>query len=1225
MHASRVACIFLASVFVLSAFHAATGSVSVPDSHDQLLLDLLDWARKDRASAVGYAGDVASTIPGGHSATHAITQVVNSEHADGKVGWLDGTPFFYGEGAKWFSKNPRPVPFAFDLKKTGTHCKIYVDSTAAPYPSDPQLDNVMTQFDTVIYPKDTATFGDPGLAFTNIMIETMDGPYGVGGYYSGGDEIYVDCADISSWGLEIVAHEFQHLIHGYIKGGGVLWMNEGCSMYAIYVCYPASGTLDSYVSAHESDSNQDLTSFSNSMNDYGSCYVWVRYLADCYGGNTTIKSYVAGPNAGIQGIDDVLKPYGRTFHDVFPDWTLASYINDRSIGSGEYGYNGMSILMDAQGSHSFPWSGSGSVTRWASEYHIVTAGSAPVAKVMFTGGINEATGIIGAIGASGKPSTVYKMALDGSGKATAYVTGMGTDYSNLVLVASGLSGGGSYSWDVSQYIPGSNSPPTMPSSPGGPTSGNVSITYKYSTSATDPEGDLTRYTYDWGDGTTTDTIYMPSGSTGNATHSWGARGTYTLKVRAQDCRGGTSSWNSNVTVNIDNKPPQTPSVPSGPATGIIGDNYSYLAITSDPDGDKVNYTMDWDDNTTSDSALVDSGTGASLEHIWSATGTYHVRVRATDELNGISPWSGALDVKINPLNTPPDTPATPAGPSSGVTGTEYTYSTAATDPEANNVKCVFDWGDGTNTTTPPQASGSTFSAKHIWGIPGTYLVKALAIDEKNDSSGWSGGRSVAITASNSPPYTPSAPTGAQTGIVGVGYQYTVTPSDPDGNTVFCLFDWGDGTNTTTALQDSGIQVTASHSWAAAGTYQVRVRATDQKGANSSFSPSLAVIISVNNQATSYISGKVWDGSVSPPVLLADATVKLYQNSTVLRTVITGTDGYYLFDGLTAGEYDVKAEKSGFVGSAPAHISLAKDDGKTGTDFTLIKAQPGKGNVQVIVRDTLNKPLSEASVVCNLSGGNSLSDSTDYSGSVTFANVDPGTCTVFVSKTGYSCWKGSGISITGNSTATVTASLKKNSGGGSGNTNNTNGTGGNDLLSFIRSNTFIMVLLIVGLIVMVMLAAVLMTRRSGKKKDNEVTFYPNPQTRELRMHLARQQYGQGTGYPPGWQKAQQQSAMRSPQYQPFASPDSGQTPDSRHSGPQAYPPQYPPQTLQPAGQVPATTAAEASPAAGGSGEEAAGSGSSGTGSSNPPKVRFCSHCGLAMDDAGDTCARCGNPL
>ena len=95
---------------------------------------------------------------------------------------------------------------------------------------------------------------------------------------------------------------------------------------------------------------------------------------------------------------------------------------------------------------------------------------------------------------------------------------------------------------------------------------------------------------------------------------------------------------------------------------------------------------------------------------------------------------------------PPNTPSTPSGPTSGKVGVSYTYTTSTTDPDGDQVKYTFDWGDGTYTTTGYYNSGDTASASHSWSKTGTYEVKVKAIDSNGLSSAYSSSLTVTITA-----------------------------------------------------------------------------------------------------------------------------------------------------------------------------------------------------------------------------------------------------------------------------------------------------------------------------------------------------------------------------------------------------------------------------------------------------------------------------------------------
>ncbi len=96
-------------------------------------------------------------------------------------------------------------------------------------------------------------------------------------------------------------------------------------------------------------------------------------------------------------------------------------------------------------------------------------------------------------------------------------------------------------------------PPNKPNTPSGPLNGEIGISYSYSVSATDPNGDQIKYIFDWDDGTTSETDYVDSGTTETGTHNWTFEGTYNITARAIDIHEESSEWSDNLTVVISKK------------------------------------------------------------------------------------------------------------------------------------------------------------------------------------------------------------------------------------------------------------------------------------------------------------------------------------------------------------------------------------------------------------------------------------------------------------------------------------------------------------------------------------------------------------------------------------------------------------------------------------------------------------------------------------------------
>lgn len=93
---------------------------------------------------------------------------------------------------------------------------------------------------------------------------------------------------------------------------------------------------------------------------------------------------------------------------------------------------------------------------------------------------------------------------------------------------------------------------------------------------------------------------------------------------------------------------------------------------------------------------------------------------------------------------------------------------------------------------------------------------------------------------NQPPEKPEPPTGNESGLPGEDIEYRVTKtSDPDKDKISYLFDWGDGNQSVWLYKSMGT-IKYFHNWTKRGTYEVRVKARDQYGAESDWSDPLIV-------------------------------------------------------------------------------------------------------------------------------------------------------------------------------------------------------------------------------------------------------------------------------------------------------------------------------------------------------------------------------------------------
>ncbi len=195
-----------------------------------------------------------------------------------------------------------------------------------------------------------------------------------------------------------------------------------------------------------------------------------------------------------------------------------------------------------------------------------------------------------------------------------------------------------------------NSAPRRPDKPQGPAAGRAGQSYSFASSSIDPNGDDVRLVFDWGDGSQSTTDMLPSGQKVTATHAWTRAGSFYVKVRAEDGKGGKSAWSASARIRITsagNSAPLPPAAPSGVSSGVAGKSYTYLARSSDPDLDSINYIIDWGDGNSTRTGSLASGAFVRSEHTWCQPGTYQIRIMATDSNGENSTWSSAKSVKIN--------------------------------------------------------------------------------------------------------------------------------------------------------------------------------------------------------------------------------------------------------------------------------------------------------------------------------------------------------------------------------------------------------------------------------------------------------------------------------------------------------------------------------------------------------------------------------------------------
>ncbi len=243
---------------------------------------------------------------------------------------------------------------------------------------------------------------------------------------------------------------------------------------------------------------------------------------------------------------------------------------------------------------------------------------------------------------------------------------------------------------------------------------------------------------------------------------------------------------------------------------------------------------------------------------WVGSSTYQRMSVRNNSYGGAAPPDGGSKVTITggstQANLPPAVPSRPEGTATGTATRSYMYRTATTDPNGDRVSYTFYWSDGSTTSTGLMASGATAYVSHQWARAGTYALYVRATDTGGASSGWSTRLDVTIAPALSislgggPPATPSISTGAATAESSVAGDYSATTTDPEGDVLEYVFDWGDGTTSSVTGVQSGAAASLAHAWNLPGNYTVTASAIDPEGAVSGPSEGLAVTVVSQGQA-----------------------------------------------------------------------------------------------------------------------------------------------------------------------------------------------------------------------------------------------------------------------------------------------------------------------------------------------------------------------------------------
>lgn len=434
----------LAMLAVVSLFSsllaAATPTLASPPAPGYDVLDIGPVLRAWEPSLDLIAGPTPSGVVSG--AGSGEEGDVSASAAVGDVEWWLGLDSYCGF---YYSK-------PYELRAVGTSAEVWValdlgytippgtyicqdkpsDPRPTPVITDEQVQYILAEFDNNIYPIDTDFFGSPDYHDgTNnlfgdpayygdkvaIMIDNVRDdqwydpgyPLYIAGFYSPSYEFFFDrnmiTIDAKEWeirtgpGVEhpylyegVVAHELQHLLHDDADADEELFVNEGCSDFAEFICGYAPA-LSGHIEDTAAYPENSLVVWEDQggleiRSDYGHAYFWTLYLYEQFGG-PFVQAMVYNPENGISGINSTLNAFNiqKDFADLYHDWAVALLIDSKTPGGGRYEFDNEDFNLDigtpdAPNPEAYDMPGA---PPWGTDYIWIDGNPKDLAKLTFNG------------------------------------------------------------------------------------------------------------------------------------------------------------------------------------------------------------------------------------------------------------------------------------------------------------------------------------------------------------------------------------------------------------------------------------------------------------------------------------------------------------------------------------------------------------------------------------------------------------------------------------------------------------------------------------------------------------------------------------------------------------------------------------------------------------------------------------------------------------------------
>jgi len=395
-----------------------------------------------------------------------------------------------------------------------------------------------------------------------------------------------------------------------------------------------------------------------------------------------------------------------------------------------------------------------------------------------------------------------------------------------------------------------------------PASGQVPFTVQFDGSgSTDPDGTITSYTWNFGDGTT--------GTGAKVSHTYTTVGTYKVILTVTDDKSAQATATVTIVTNPPNQAPKA-TANATPTTGAAPLTVNFDAsASSDPDGTVTAYAWNFGDGTT--------GSGAKVSHTYTKAGTYSAKLTVTDDKGATSTTTINITVQESTCGTASlvwqsvkmesftdlmtaEFDVTPGSAAlDGLVGLSsqrilgFAELAAAVRFNIDNTIDARNGGAYAAVSAVPYTPGVKYHVRMVVDIPArtydvfvtpaggtekqiaanySFRTEQMSATSLSEWAGYAGFGTMEVCnfvakakVRNKPPVISGTVT-PTSGEAPLAVQCNATgTSDPDGKIAGYEWDFGDGSAKVTTI-------TASHTYTKPGSYKVVLKVTDDGGASS---------------------------------------------------------------------------------------------------------------------------------------------------------------------------------------------------------------------------------------------------------------------------------------------------------------------------------------------------------------------------------------------------------